>query len=51
VDGYDWTRGASDTVYLTVGDLKLPRRQRKTTFSWHVAGKRVASRKVRITGS
>ena len=51
VDGYDWTRAASDTIYLTVSDLKLPRRQRKTTFTWHVAGKPVASKTIRITRS
>lgn len=51
VDGYDWTGAASDTIFLTVSDLKLPRRQRKTTFTWHVAGKRVASKTIRITRS
>jgi hypothetical protein len=48
VDGYGWTRPASDTIFLTVSDLKLPRRQRKSTFTWYVAGKRVASKTIRI---
>jgi len=47
VDGHDWTRAASDTIYLTASDLKLGTR-RTTTFSWYVAGKRVASKKLRI---
>jgi hypothetical protein len=48
VDGYDWTRPASDTIFLTLSDLKLPRRQKQTTFTWQVAGKRVASKTIRI---
>jgi hypothetical protein len=48
VNGYDWTRPASDTIYLTLSDLKLPRRQTRTTFTWQVGGKRVASKRVRV---
>lgn len=51
VGGYDWTGAASDTIWLTASDLKLPRRQSKTTFTWYVAGKRVASKRIRITRS
>lgn len=48
VTGFDWTRSASDTIYLTVDDLKLPKAQTKTTFTWYVAGKRVASKPASI---
>jgi hypothetical protein len=46
VDGYDWNGAASDEISIGV------RAQRamlsRTTFSWYVAGKRVASKRVRI---
>ena len=46
VDGYNWNGAASDEI--SVG-ARVQRAMRKyTTFTWYVAGERVASRRVRI---
>jgi hypothetical protein len=43
LDGFDWNSGASDTLSLTTRRLA-----RLTTFTWFVAGKAVAVKRVRI---
>lgn len=43
VDGFSWNSGASDTLSLTTRRLA-----RLTTFTWYVAGKAVAVKRVRI---
>jgi hypothetical protein len=43
VDGYSWNRAASDTISVRRRGMR-----RTTTFSWHVHGRRVASKRVRI---
>jgi hypothetical protein len=46
VGGYDWNRAASDEI--SVGARAQRAMGKRTTFSWYVAGKRVASKRVRI---
>jgi hypothetical protein len=46
VDGYDWNEAASDEV--SVGARAQRAMRSRTTFSWYVAGERVASKSVRI---
>lgn len=48
VEGSSWTRAASDTLYLSADDLKLPGRLRTSTLRWYVAGERVATKKIRL---
>ena len=48
INGYDWNDTASDTLYLTVADLKLGKRQRFITFKWYADGKRVTSKRLRL---
>jgi hypothetical protein len=47
--GTDWSDSASDSIYLTVDDLKLASRQKRVKFTWYVSGKRVASKTLRIS--
>jgi hypothetical protein len=46
VDGYDWNEAASDEI--SIGARAQRAMRNRTTFSWYVAGKRVASKRVRI---
>ena len=43
LDGYDWNSSADDTLTITTRNLP-----RTATFSWYVAGKRVAIKRVHI---
>ena len=49
VFGTDWSDSESDSIYLTVDDLKLAARQKRAKFTWYASGKRVASETVRIS--
>jgi hypothetical protein len=51
IAGYDWTSAASDSILLTVDDLKISRRQARVKFTWYVGKRRVASKTVRIRRS
>jgi hypothetical protein len=44
VDGYSWNDSASDSLEVRTRGMR-----RRTTFVWYVDGRRVASKRVRIS--
>ena len=48
VVGYDWNGPSSDVIYIILDDLKLGKHQTRVTFKWCVAGRKVASKRLRL---